>query len=522
MPDRSPKRTEAPEIPRLRALEAQAAAIPISSSAASSTSPRSGSSRVNPYPVGEAIESSPFEIVPSVATQATQSWEQGGSLNLTPIRDDASPTTPSNQPIQVMSPNLGQGLASGSTQVEEGEVELDPAMARAILQSWTETRAEDGSVQRTYTQCAREWPLSGMEAFENIEAALSVLKRACEYLHEGMIQMGRTVEQKANIPSVEAAVRELAHHTQEVRNGVQRTVTRQTELSNRLDGMTEHLQAARGRIEALSAQLDQGGREQMAFVVDYRQSIEETQRKVVQLGSLIEHSRVDTQRLDQGLTDLRENVFNNGIAVDHLKEDLEREVAKLSTLSGPAPDVSAYERHAASQEQALTQCRSQLATQAQQIDEGQQHLRRLQQELTALQGQSAPRVENQVPNRDPELAVRLSQLEEGLKTQQKSMKQFVKDNAEDAKDVKQYLDQVHDLLTVTLLALRPPSGPQEGLQGCRKWPRGETLELKSRRVTSAEWERLSLLEVKKRELSWVRAVLSSRCHWMVSIPKEQL
>ena len=74
--ERSPKRTEAPELPRLRALEAQAAAIPISSSAASSTSPRSGSSRVNPYPVGEATESSPFEIVPSAATQATHSWEQ--------------------------------------------------------------------------------------------------------------------------------------------------------------------------------------------------------------------------------------------------------------------------------------------------------------------------------------------------------------------------------------------------------------------------------------------------------------
>ena len=173
--DRSPKRTEAPELPRLRALEAQAAAIPISSSAPSSTSPRSRSSRVNPYPVGEATESSPFEIVPSVATQATHSWEQGGSLEATPIRDETSPITPLNRPIQVMSPNLGQGLASGSTQVEEGEVEMDTAMARAILQSWSETRAEDGSVQRTYTQCAREWPLSETEAFENIEVALSVL-----------------------------------------------------------------------------------------------------------------------------------------------------------------------------------------------------------------------------------------------------------------------------------------------------------------------------------------------------------
>ena len=133
----------------------------------------------------------------------------------------------------------------------------------------------------------REWPLLGMEAFENIEVALNVLKRACEYLHEGMMQMGRTVEQKANIPSVEAAVRELAHHTQEVRNGVQRTVTRQTELSNRLDSMTEHLQAVRGRMETLSAQMDHGDREHMALVVEYRQSIEETPAKAESTGKSI-------------------------------------------------------------------------------------------------------------------------------------------------------------------------------------------------------------------------------------------
>ena len=69
----------------------------------------------------------------------------------------------------------------------------------------------------------------------------------------------------------------------------------------------------------------------MALAVEYRHSIDETQRKVIQLGSLLEHSQVDTQRLDKGLTDLRENVFNNSVAIDHLKEDMEREVAKLST-----------------------------------------------------------------------------------------------------------------------------------------------------------------------------------------------
>ena len=88
------RKVEAPELPRLRALEAQAASIPISSSAASSTSPRSGSSRVHPYPAGEAAEGSSFELVPSVATQAAQSWDQG-EMEITPIRDaNMSPVTP--------------------------------------------------------------------------------------------------------------------------------------------------------------------------------------------------------------------------------------------------------------------------------------------------------------------------------------------------------------------------------------------------------------------------------------------
>ena len=67
--------------------------------------------------------------------------------------------------------------------------------------------------------------------------------------------------------------------------------------------MSEHIHAARSRMEALSAQLDQEGRERMAQTVEHRQSIEETQRQTIQLGGLVEHSQVDTQRIDKGLTD---------------------------------------------------------------------------------------------------------------------------------------------------------------------------------------------------------------------------
>ena len=426
--DAIPERAEALELPRLRVLEAQAAAVPVSSSAASSVSPRSGSSRVHPYPVGEVVEGSSFELVPSMATQAAQSWEHEEAMEITPVREvDVTPLTPL-KPEQVMSPNLGEGMASSSTQ-GAAEQEVDPAMARAILQSWSETKGEDGTVSRTYTQCAQAWPLTDAGAFESIEVALNVLKRACEYLHEGMTQMGVTMEQKANILSVQAAVRELAEHIQDVRNGVRNSVARQNELSAKIDGMAEQLQAARGRMEMVTAQLEQGHRGQASQAVELKQSLAETQRQVTQMGTLLELSQVDSQRLEQGLTDLKENVYLNSAAVDRLREDCKREAERNRTLSGQTVDIEAYQEHARSNEQALDQCRSQMAAQAGRIEEGEQQLRRLRKEMAELTSQNAPRVEdNVVPNRDPELAIRLSQLEEGMKNQQRALRQLQQDS----------------------------------------------------------------------------------------------
>ena len=231
-------------------------------------------------------------------------------------------------------------------------------------------RGEDGTVQRTYTQCAHEWPLSESDAFDNIESALNILKRACEYLRDGMMQMGGVVGQKANIPSVEAAVRALAGHVQEVRNGVQSTVTRQSELSVRVDRMSERLQAARDRMEMVATQLDQGNRENANQTEVLKRSIEETQKQVTQMGNFLEHSRVDSQRIDKGLIDLRENVFNNAVAIDHLREDCQREADNQRTLSGQTVDIIAYQRHAKSHDQTLAQCQTQMAVQAERISEG--------------------------------------------------------------------------------------------------------------------------------------------------------
>ena len=266
-------------------------------------------------------------------------------------------------PNQVMSRNLGAGMASGSTH-GAAEQEVDPATARAILQSWCEVKEEDGSIARTYTQCAQTWPLTDASAFENIGAALSVLKRACEYLHQGMTQMGATVEQKAVITRVQSAVHELADHLQVVRIGLTEGVSRQNALSTRIDGMAERLQAAHGRLEAMGAQFEQAYGAQSSQVTELRQSMEETQRQVTQLTSRLELSQVDAQRLDQGMNDLQENVYQSAVSIDRAAEDCKRQIAQSVSSSSQQISMEAYQEHARGTECALEQCWSQLTKRA--------------------------------------------------------------------------------------------------------------------------------------------------------------
>ena len=90
--------------PRLKMLSALAADIPTgSSSALSSTSPARGSasSQAHPYTVGEALDESSFEMVPSSATRATTTPVQEDSMHITPIRRSSSSPIIQHEPKQV-------------------------------------------------------------------------------------------------------------------------------------------------------------------------------------------------------------------------------------------------------------------------------------------------------------------------------------------------------------------------------------------------------------------------------------
>ena len=83
------------------------------------------------------------------------------------------------------------------------------AGVQAILQQWQEVKTEQGTVERTFTQCSQTWPLASQVKLEGMESAIHTLRQACEYLHEGMIKLGSTADQKSDTEKVQQAIAEL-------------------------------------------------------------------------------------------------------------------------------------------------------------------------------------------------------------------------------------------------------------------------------------------------------------------------
>ena len=88
-------RSRVPEVPRLRTLGWDPAEVPISEgSLAPANSPASGVQRAHPYsPVGAAIGSSSFEMVPSATDRAASDRGRSESMETVPIlRSTSSPS----------------------------------------------------------------------------------------------------------------------------------------------------------------------------------------------------------------------------------------------------------------------------------------------------------------------------------------------------------------------------------------------------------------------------------------------
>ena len=199
-------------------------------------SPTSGIQRAHPYtPVGGAVGSSSFEVVPSVRDRAASDRGLNESMETVPItRANSSPSI-IQDPSQVMSPNLVAGSASSAAPTGSG-MDTD-AGVQAILQQWQEVKTEQGTVERTYTQCAQSWPLASHVKLEGIESAIHILRQACDYLHEGMVKLSSVTDQKCDTGKVQQVTAELMATLQQLQTRCMEGSQRTEAVTSRVDEM---------------------------------------------------------------------------------------------------------------------------------------------------------------------------------------------------------------------------------------------------------------------------------------------
>ena len=102
------------------------------------------------------------------------------------------------------------------------------------------------------------------------------------------------------------------------------------------------------------------------------------------------------------------------MSIDRVLEECNRRIAQSLSSNSQQVSFEAYQEHARGTDNALEHCRSHLVAQEKKMQDGETHLRRLQGEIADLSRQRDLRASEEMPpNRDPELAIRLAQLEEG-------------------------------------------------------------------------------------------------------------
>ena len=121
------------------------------------------------------------------------------------------------------------------------------------MQQWAEVKIEDGTVERSYTQCAQTWPLTDHVQLENIETAIQILRQACDYLYNGLSQVGSAADQKIDTVNVQQAIGEIAAQIQKTQACLEDGSRKNEAFSSRIDDMSERINAAHCRLEVWGA-----------------------------------------------------------------------------------------------------------------------------------------------------------------------------------------------------------------------------------------------------------------------------
>ena len=437
-------RTNIPGPPRLRTLINDAAEVPISEgSLVPASTPTSGIQRAHPYtPVGDAVGSSSFEMVPPVRARAASERGLDESMETVPItRANSSPSI-IQVPTQVMSPNLVAGSASNATPVGSG-ADTD-AGVQAILQQWQEVKTEQGTVERTYTQCAQTWPLASHVKLEGMESAIHILRQACDYLREGMVKLGSMTDQKCDTGMVHQVVAELMTTLQQLQARCAEGSQKTEQVTSRVNEIAGESVNARKRLEGLERRV---GIEGQQHEVEMRELRTGHDQHAADLRVLIHNAseyQADLQARDHETFEMKELIFKLGVEMEEIRKELE----KTQGVPGrETPDISEHQEQMGALRHDLGGALQQMEVLERKVREGEYRFSQLQKEVRDCQRE--PKLEeHQGISEETKRIIedRLAKIEGRLSRQQRQISSWQEDSVRDFQAVEDYMTRVHKMV----------------------------------------------------------------------------
>ena len=437
-------RTNIPGPPRLRTLVSDAAEVPISEgSIVPPSTPTSGPQRAHPYtPVGDAVGSSSFEMVPPVRARAASDRGFDDSAETIPIARASSSPSIIQVPTQVMSPNLVAGSASNVNPV--GSNADTDAGVQAILQQWQEVKTEHGTVERTYTQCAQTWPLANHVKLEGMESAIHILRQACDYLHEGMIRLGSLTDQKCDTGMVHQVMSELMTTLQQLQSECADGSRKIEQETARINEIVGELVNARKRLEGLERRIGIEGQQQEVEMRELRAGHERHAAEIGVLSQCANDYQADIQVRDNEVLEMKELIFELGVQMDEVRKEIKsaREVPGREM-----PDISEYQEQMGALRQDLGQALQQVEVIDRKVREGDQQFSHLQKEIRDCKREPQPEGHQGISEETQRrIEDRLAKIEGRLTRQQQQTSSWQEDSVRDFQAVEAYMDRVHKMV----------------------------------------------------------------------------
>ena len=356
-----------------------------------------------------------------------------------------------------MSPNLVAGSASNANPVGSG-TDTD-AGVQAILQQWQEVKTEQGTVERTYTQCAQTWPLASHVKLEGMESAIHILRQACDYLHEGMVKLGSMTDQKCDTGMVHQVVSELMTTLQQLQTRCAEGSHKIEQVTSRVNEIAGESVNARKRLEGLERRV---GIEGQQHEVDMRELRAGHDQHAADLRVLIHNAseyQADLQARDHETFEMKELIFEMGVDMEEIRKELE----KTQEVPGrETPDISEHQEQMGALRHDPARALQQMEVLERKVREGEQRFSQLQKEVRDCH--IKPKLEEHQGISEETRRIiedRLAKIEGRLTRQQQQTSSLQEDSVRDFQAVEDYMTRVRKMVQEIQQTEALPSTPKQ-------------------------------------------------------------